>query len=105
GDHGDDVGRGLGGAGVDAGDPGVGVGAPHHGQVQHPLQLHVVGPPGAAGDEALVLLAAAVPADLPVGGVLLGGAVVGDGHACSLPWVAVADPEPAACSTALTMLW
>ena len=60
---------------------GVGEGAAHHGEVQHAGQLDVVGPAGAAGDEALVLLAGARLADLArrrVGGV--GRAVLGDRH-------------------------
>ena len=62
-------------ADVDRGDRGVGEGAAHHGQVQHPGQGEVVGPAGAAGDQPLVLLATPVPPDLG-GGPLLGG-----GHA------------------------
>jgi hypothetical protein len=87
----DDVARGLGGGGVDAGDAGVGVGAAHEGEVEHARQHHVVGPPGATGDQPLVLLAAARPADLRLGTVV-------DGGHCAAPAVA-AD------FTAATMFW
>ena len=50
------------------GDVRVGERAAHHREVQHPGQGDVVGPPGAAGDQALVLLAPAVLADLALGG-------------------------------------
>jgi hypothetical protein len=71
--HRDDVGRGLGRLHVDGGDGGVGEGAAHHREVQHPRQGEVVGPAGATGDQPQVLLAATVLADL-AGGTLLGGA-------------------------------
>ena len=74
GEHGDDVGGRRRGAGVDVGDPRVGEGAAHHREVQHPGGLEVVGPAGASGDQALVLLAAALLADLG------GRAVLGGGH-------------------------
>ena len=57
----------LGRLGVDADDLRVREGAADHGEVQHPGQGEVVGPAGAAGDQPLVLLAAAVRADLEVG--------------------------------------
>ena len=63
----DDVGRRLGRRRVDVGDLRVGEGAAHHREVQHPGELDVVGPAGAAGDQPLVLLAAAVPPDLAAG--------------------------------------
>ncbi len=88
------VGGALGLALVDRGDGGVGEGAAHHGEVEHARQHDVVGPAGAPGDEALVLLAAAVAPDLHLGP---GAALLGRGHdviSC-----------PAACCTALTMLW
>ena len=56
---GDDAGQRPGLVGVDAGDPGVRRGRAHHGQVQHAGQRDVVGPAGAPGDEAGVLLAGA----------------------------------------------
>ena len=58
---------------VDVRDGRVGERAAHHGEVQHPGELDVVGPPGAAGEEALVLLAAPGLADLRGGAVLDGG--------------------------------
>ena len=87
---------GLGRGGVDAGDGGVRERAAHHREVQHPGQHDVVGPAGAAGDQPLVLLAAPVAADLLLDRV--GGALLGGGHAVHLAC-------PAACCTALTMLW
>ncbi len=89
GQHGDDVGRGLGRLDVHRGDGRVGERAAHHGQVQHPREGDVVGPAGATRDQALVLLAAAVLADLGCGTVL------GGSHACA---------PSAAWSTLLTML-
>ncbi|GIL37379.1 hypothetical protein PDTK01_34540 [Phycicoccus sp. DTK01] len=74
----------------------MGEGAADHREVQHPGQLDVVGPAGAAGDEALVLLAAAVLADLGR------GAVVDGGHQALLLSLLI---DPAAAATALTMLW
>ena len=95
GEHRDDVGRLLRRAGVDADDLRVGERAAHHREVQHARQLDVVGPAGAAGDQALVLLAPAVAPDL----LRLGGAFLGGGHAVT------PLPCPAACCTARTMLW
>ncbi len=89
GDHRDDVGSRLRRGGVDARDAGVRERAAHHGEVQHAGRLQVVGPPGPARDQSLVLLAAPVPADLGC------GPLHGGGH----------DVAPAACCTAFTMLW
>jgi hypothetical protein len=100
GDDVDDARSRLGLSRVDGRDAGVGEGAAHQGEVQHAGQLDVVGPTGATRDEALVLLAAPRLADLEVGRCGA-GAVVGDRHdgtACELS-------SPAACCTALTMLW
>ncbi len=98
--HVDDVGRGLRVGRVDAGDRGVGEGAAHHGEVEHPGEGDVVGPPGAAGDQPLVLLAAAVAADLRGRGAGVGGR----GHAPT-PSGCWSEVCPAACCTARTMLW
>jgi hypothetical protein len=96
GDDRDHIGGVPRGAGVDARDRGVGVGAAHHRQVEHARESQVVGPPGAAGEEALVLLAAAVLADLGRGGRFGGGS-----H-----WTPAFSPEcSAAYRTLLTMLW
>ena len=54
-----DAGQAAGLVGVDAGDPGVRHGRADHGHVQQPGQGDVVGPAGAPGDEAGVLLAGA----------------------------------------------
>ena len=97
GQHGDHVGRGLGRLDVDASDRRVGEGAAHHRQVQHPGERDVVGPPGAAGDQPLVLLAAPVLADL--------GGVGGRSWVAVMPCTLAAGACSAAYSTALTMLW
>jgi hypothetical protein len=90
GDHVHDAHRVLGRTSVDAGDPGMGEGAAHHRQVQHPGQGDVVGPAGAAGDQPGVLLAAARRTDL------CGRALFGRGH----------DTRSRdAARTALTMFW
>ena len=78
----DDVLRVLGGTGVDVRDLGVGEGAADHRQVHHAREDDVVGPLGAAGDEALVLLAEACLPDL--GRVC--GALVDGGHLTHHPW-------------------
>ena len=105
----DDVGGALGLAGVDRDDLRVGERAADHRQVQHPRERDVVGPAGAAGDEPLVLLAAALAADLSPGGCRAGRGFLDGGHAvtpCSAPVsLVLVEPAPAACCTALTMLW
>ena len=89
GQHRDDVRRSLSRAGLDVGDLGVRERAAHQRDVQHAREGEVVGPAGPTGDQALVLLAATITADLGDGGILYGGHLV----------------PPAACSTDLTMLW
>src|SRR5690606_13189364 len=105
---------------LDRGDACVGEGAAHHGQVEHPGELDVVRPAGASGDEALVLLAAPGPADLTRRLTCRCRSVLGDSHArtssvagspaAGRPLPASAETPapplaPAACCTALTMLW
>ena len=89
----DDAGKRAGLVGVDPGDAGMRRGRAHHGQVQHPGQGDVVGPAGAPGDEAGVLLAGP---GLPE---LRGGGLSGGRHLLSSlppargsPW---ARPRPA----------
>ena len=57
GEDGDDAGHAARGAGVDTGDAAMRDGTAQDGQVLHPGQHDVVGPPGAAGDQMLVFLA------------------------------------------------
>ena len=101
GEHRDDPRGGGRRTGVDAVDRGVRERAAHHGQVQHPGKRDVVGPLGATGDEARVLLALARGPDLGC------RAVVDGGHQASLPCVAAVGSLMllAHAATALTMLW
>ena len=99
-----DVQRPVGGLDVDAQDLGVRVRAADHRQVEHARERDVVGPAGAAGDEALVLLAAAVLADLRTDG----RAVVDGGHAFAPSLCgafAASFLSWAAYRTDFTMLW
>jgi hypothetical protein len=81
-----------GGAGVDAADAGVGVGAAHHAQPHGAGDREVVHEAGLAGEQPGVLLAEQALAEGTGGGRGVGG-----GHA--------GTPPSAAASTALTMLW
>ena len=104
-------------AGVDRGDPGVGLGRADDRGVEHPGDDHVVGEAALPGDQRGVLLAAEPPAD--VGGLAIGfgGDRLGRAHAPTPMTGTVGSPglsggvaspswgARAAASTALTMLW
>ena len=93
GEHRDDAGRGLGGRGVERGDPRVREGAAQDGQVQHARQRRCCRSTGAAGDQVLVLLAPARLADL-------------EPRRRSSTAVTGRPPPPlAAACTAATMFW
>jgi hypothetical protein len=90
-----DARRLLGGRGVDRDDPGVRLGRPDDGHVEHPREHEVVHVTAAPGDHPGVLLATQRLADpLVAGRRLLHGAHAGTPFVVS-----------AASSTALTMLW
>ena len=87
--------------GLDGGDPRVRERAADHRDVQHPGELDVVGPPGAAGDQPLVLLAAPGVADLRRGL----RPVLGDGHEALPSRVSAMTSWPEAVCTARMMFW
>ena len=88
---------------VDAADRRRGERAAHHRDVHHAGEHDVVGPPGATGDQPLVLLAAAGLPDLAARlALLLLRGSLGGGHLRSPP---AAAPDSATEATALTMFW
>jgi hypothetical protein len=103
----DDAGQRAGLVGVDPGDPGMRHRRAHHGQMQHAGQRDVVGPAGAPGDEAGVLLAGSGLPELAGGG----GGFGGRRHEvtpATVAGVSAGTPGFIACAalcTARTMFW
>ncbi len=73
GEHGEHAGRRHRRAGVDAADPGMGMGRAHHDRVDLARQVHVVGIAAVAGDEFQILAAADRLSDMGADGFLVHG--------------------------------